>query len=223
MALAGIHALPQRIMKSLSPLLTSRPAARLIALALGLLPAAAMAHPGHYHPPGEEDEFDAISAGIMHPFSGADHILLSLAAGWIAFMPGTSKARLPFAAFLLTMMAGAWTGRLLQGVAGLEIMIAATLIVAGAIFLFGQKFKRLVITGAISAAGFVHGFAHGAEAAPQISFTAYSSGLLIGTAILMCIGYAIHRVTSRLDQPLIPRIAGGILVAAGSIALTQAL
>ena len=210
-------------MKPLSPLLTSRPAARLIALALGLLPAAAMAHPGHYHPPGEEDEFDAISSGIMHPLSGADHILLSLAAGWIAFMPGASKARLPFAAFLLTMMAGAWTGRVLQGMAGLEVMIAATLMVAGAVFLFGQKFKRLVITVAISAAGFVHGFAHGSETPAQTSFTAYACGFLVGTAILMGIGCAIHRITSRLDQPLIPRIAGGILVAAGSIALTQAL
>jgi|GEM_PF-403260 len=210
-------------MKPLSTLVTSRPAARLIALGLGLLPAALMAHPGHYHPPGEEDEFDALTAGLAHPFSGVDHMLLSLAAGWIAFMPGAAKARVPFAAFLATMMAGAWIGRVLQGAAGLEIMIALTLLVAGAIFLLGHRAKRLVITAAISAAGFVHGFAHGAEATPQISFPAYSTGFLLGTAILMGIGCVIHKATARLNQLLIPRIAGGILMAAGSVALTQAL
>jgi hypothetical protein len=34
-------------------------------VALFLLPALAMAHPGHYHP-GEEDEFDALRADYLH-------------------------------------------------------------------------------------------------------------------------------------------------------------
>jgi hypothetical protein len=39
--------------------------ARLSAAALGLLPALASAHPGHYHP-GEEDEFDQFRADWLH-------------------------------------------------------------------------------------------------------------------------------------------------------------
>jgi hypothetical protein len=27
---------------------------------------SALAHPGHYHPPGEGDEFDALQAGWLH-------------------------------------------------------------------------------------------------------------------------------------------------------------
>jgi hypothetical protein len=33
---------------------------------LALLPAIATAHPGHYHPPGEDDEFDQFRADWLH-------------------------------------------------------------------------------------------------------------------------------------------------------------
>ncbi|RYD63505.1 MAG: hypothetical protein EOP83_12000 [Verrucomicrobiaceae bacterium] len=31
-----------------------------------VLPAIASAHPGHYHPPGEDDEFDQVRADWLH-------------------------------------------------------------------------------------------------------------------------------------------------------------
>jgi hypothetical protein len=33
---------------------------------LAILPAIAAAHPGHYHPPGEDDEFDQLRADWLH-------------------------------------------------------------------------------------------------------------------------------------------------------------
>jgi hypothetical protein len=33
---------------------------------LAILPTIAVAHPGHYHPPGEEDEFDQFRADWLH-------------------------------------------------------------------------------------------------------------------------------------------------------------
>ena len=47
-------------------------------VALCLLPALVMAHPGHYHP-GEEDEFDALRADYLH-LHGALEISLALLA-----------------------------------------------------------------------------------------------------------------------------------------------
>ena len=45
----------------------SNPLAALIGSALFVLTSmAASAHPGHYHPPGEEDEFDALRADWLH-------------------------------------------------------------------------------------------------------------------------------------------------------------
>jgi hypothetical protein len=39
---------------------------RLVARLLAFLPALAAAHPGHYHPPGEDDEFDQLRADYLH-------------------------------------------------------------------------------------------------------------------------------------------------------------
>ncbi len=33
---------------------------------VAFLPAVALAHPGHYHPPGENDEFDQFRADYLH-------------------------------------------------------------------------------------------------------------------------------------------------------------
>jgi len=33
---------------------------------LAMLPAIVAAHPGHYHPPGEEDEFEQLRADWLH-------------------------------------------------------------------------------------------------------------------------------------------------------------
>ena len=33
---------------------------------VAFLPALALAHPGHYHPPGEDDEFDQFRADYLH-------------------------------------------------------------------------------------------------------------------------------------------------------------
>lgn len=39
---------------------------RFIARLFACFPALALAHPGHYHPPGEEDEFDQLRADYFH-------------------------------------------------------------------------------------------------------------------------------------------------------------
>ncbi len=56
------------------------PSAALSVLILSALATVnALAHPGHYHPPGEEDEFDALRANYLH-LHGALEITLALVA-----------------------------------------------------------------------------------------------------------------------------------------------
>jgi hypothetical protein len=58
----------------------SNPFAAIIGSALFVLTGmAASAHPGHYHPPGEEDEFDAFRADWLH-LHGWLEITLALTA-----------------------------------------------------------------------------------------------------------------------------------------------
>jgi urease accessory protein len=194
---------------------------RLVAAGLCFLPALAAAHPGHYHPPGEDDEFDALTNGFLHPLTGIDHLILAIAAGWLAFSWKGGKARIPLLAFLGAFAVGAVTGRGFQGSAVLEIALAATLIAAGAAFVFGKNLRFRILATALTAAGFIHGFAHGSEAAANIPFAAYATGFLTGTALLLAIGGALKIAT--VKAPLAPRLAGCALLIFGSASLIQAL
>jgi urease accessory protein len=189
---------------------------------LGLLPSIASAHPGHYHPPGEEDEFDAFTAGVLHPATGLDHLMLALAAGWLIFSFPKVKAALP-SAFLAALAIGAWTGRGLQGGAFLEIALSCTLLAAGAAILISRYLKAAPLAVALCAAGAIHGFAHGAETAAGVPFLPYATGFILGTGMLVAGGVLLHAAASRLRQPLVPRIAGAALLAAGTASLIHAI
>jgi urease accessory protein len=74
---------------------------RIVAVGAGLLPALALAHPGH----GETTSF---VAGALHPLSGIDHLLGLTAVGLLAgFLGGRYLAAL--AATFLGLLAAAWT------------------------------------------------------------------------------------------------------------------
>jgi hypothetical protein len=66
--------------------------ARVSAAALALLPAIAAAHPGHYHLPGEDDEFDQLRADWLHLHGGLEISLAAVALVSIAVM-GLHKNR----------------------------------------------------------------------------------------------------------------------------------
>lgn len=53
---------------------------------------AALAHPGHYHPPGEGDEFDAVRANWLH-LHGWLEISLALVALGSLFLFGLNRRR----------------------------------------------------------------------------------------------------------------------------------
>lgn len=77
-----------------------KPAAQfLISFILLGIGSAAFAHPGH--------DVSGLSAGLMHPFSGFDHLLAMVAVGLWAAQNGGRKIWLLPAAFMLMMAAGA--------------------------------------------------------------------------------------------------------------------
>ena len=53
-------------MKTLTSAIPFASRRTLVTACLCLSPALASAHPGHYHPPGENDEFDALRANYLH-------------------------------------------------------------------------------------------------------------------------------------------------------------
>jgi hypothetical protein len=73
---------------------------RLIARLLVFLPALALAHPGHYHPPGEEDEFDQFRADWLHLHGPIEIGLAVVALGAVVLFKFNPSPKVRLAAAL---------------------------------------------------------------------------------------------------------------------------
>ena len=140
------------------------------------------------------DHVHSFASGLMHPFTGLDHLAAMLATGFIgSAYAGMRKLAAP-AAFLAAMVAGyglALSGMTLPEV---ETVILASVVVLGALCLIPQR----VVTTSLLAAGFAvfHGYAHGVEAGAA-SALPFGLGFVLGSALLMGFGLSAGMVARR--------------------------
>ena len=179
---------------------------RLLTLVGALAPLSAMAHTGH--------EVAGFFQGILHPLSGADHLLVMLAVGLMA--AGCSKSRAGIAvpaAFLLAMGAGALLTMTGVSVPYVEQGIVVSVVAAGVLLALAVRFT--LVAGIAVAAGFAlfHGLAHGAELPLAASPAAYIAGFLITTTVLLMAGSRLGQLADSYSLGLISRV-GGLAVAA---------
>ena len=195
---------------------TARPFTPLAAVLLLGVPLVAGAHDGDGHAMG-------FVAGLLHPLSGLDHVLVMVALGtWAALLGGTALWRLPLA-FVLGMALGGATG--LAGVAlpGIEAGIAVSVVVLGALLLFERRAPLLAggLVGAV--AGLMHGYAHGSELPAGSDALGYCIGFLTCTALLhatgLMLGWSLRDASVR---PLL-RSAGAAVAASGLFFVWRAL
>ena len=190
-------------------------------LGLVAFPSLSQAHPGHIHLDAGT-EYDALTSGFSHPFTGVDHLILALAAGWLACALGKGKALIPVGVFLATLAVGALAARGASTGVGLEIALTLTLIAAGILFFAEEKLKNELLCGVLAVAGFIHGFAHGAEALPNLSFGLSLAGFFTGTAVIIGFGGLLYSGSKRHSATLtVSRLAGVALLAVGALSLGQ--
>ncbi len=185
----------------------SRLAAILVPFAL-LFPAAAMAHTGHSHPGG-------FASGLHHPLSGWDHILAMLAVGlWSAQLGGRAMWLLPLA-FPVVMALGGLMG--LSGIPlpGVELGIALSAVILGALVLFAARAHVAVAAVVVAAFAVFHGYAHGAELPAGASAFSYGVGFLLATAALHLLGIGIGMLKLAPAGAAIVRTAGLFVLAGG--------
>ena len=191
-------------------------------------PGAVWAHPGDLHTLATSH---SAIAGLMHPWSGADHWLAMLAVGlWSALVvPRQRSDRLgaPLG-FVGLLLVGAVLG-LAQGDAGtavwagwVEPMVAASLLVFG---LLVAARLRLSIVGSAALVGvfaLCHGLAHGQELASADAHAAVLAGLTCSTLLLhglgFALGHAVQRWQPRLQRAL-AHTAGALLGGYGTLLL----
>ena len=183
---------------------------------LGLLwPALpALAHTGalgdHVH--------TGFMAGLLHPFTGIDHLAAMLAVGvWSAL--AVRPVWVAPLAFVALLGAGALGGLAGVAVPGVEPMIAASLLVTG--LLIATRAQWPVWAAALVAGlfAFFHGAAHGMELS-GVGVAQALAGMLIGSAALHLTGIGLGRWV--FDQRRwLSAMAGGAVALLGSALLLR--
>lgn len=155
----------------------------LAAVPLLLAPSLALAHPGHGF---------GLEAGLLHPFTGSDHVLAMLGVGlWAAILGGRARRALP-AAFLAAMGLGgalATTFGLGQAAQAVEPAIIASVILLGAVVALALRAPLTVALPLVALFGLAHGAAHGAEMVGN--GLAFGAAMLTATALLHGAGLAL--------------------------------
>ena len=151
-----------------------------------LVSSPALAHTGH-----STSDF---AAGFLHPFGGIDHVLAMAGVGlFAATLSGRALWAVP-AAFVAMMTAGGFLGFARVQVPGIEIGIAVSVIVIGALIALGRSdmaTRFLPVRAAmatVAAFAIFHGYAHGSEMPATFGAAGYTSGFIWATILLHGIG-----------------------------------
>jgi urease accessory protein len=188
--------------------MTPNPLFKYLPALLLALPALAHAHAGH-------PESGAL-AGLLHPFTGLDHLLAIVGVGlWGAQRGGSWReaARLPLC-FVAAMLAGALLARAGLQLPALEPLLATTLLGIG-LALFSRRGGPSGLASLLCmAAGLLHGAAHGQE----LQGTAALAGMLAATAVGHTAGLLAGRQLGA-RRPWVWQLLGLALAGAGSTLL----
>jgi urease accessory protein len=186
--------------------------AAVAALATAGFSSAALAHVGDHSHMG-------FTEGLLHPFSGLDHVLAMVAVGlWASQLGGRALWLLPLT-FPVVMAAGAALG--FGGVAlpWVEIGIAASVLVLGAAVALTLRTPLAVSLPLIALFAALHGYSHGVELPANASALTYAAGFIAATLVLHLIGIAIGFAANRLPVRFAARTAGGAIACAGLLLL----
>jgi urease accessory protein len=169
---------------------------------------AALAHVGdHSHM--------SFTEGLLHPFSGLDHVLAMVAVGlWASQLGGRALWLLPLT-FPVVMAVGAALG--LNGVTlpWVEVGIAGSVMVLGAVVALALRPALAVSIPLIGAFALLHGYSHGIELPASASALSYGAGFIAATLVLHAIGIATGLIAGRLPVRFAARAAGGAIAVLG--------
>lgn len=161
--------------------------------------------------------------GLEHPWSGLDHVLAMVAVGlWGAQLGNPAIWILPIT-FPLVMSLGAMMGLLGIPLPGIEIGIAVSAIVLGAMILGEVRPNLIVAAMIVGCFAVFHGHAHGTELPTGQSGMLYSMGFVIATGCLHCIGITIGLIHRWPLGKMALRGSGAFIAAMGIFFLWQAI
>lgn len=174
---------------------------------------SAFAHPGH--------DVSGLTAGLMHPFSGLDHLLAMVAVGlWAAQSSrsdqgGGRKVWLLPATFMVMLVAGSGIAMQWQSLPLVESGIAASVLALGLLIALSLQFPVALSVAVTALFGLLHGYAHGLELPDSAAPFAYALGFLAATATLHLSGIAVG-VATRQRYAFLAKSLGIAIAASGA-------
>ena len=187
-----------------------RPAIVLTTLALITLSPAAFAHPGHLTGSG-------FATGLLHPFTGLDHLLAMLAVGlWAAQRGGRYMIVIP-ASFVAMMALGGLIGASGFTLPLVEPGILGSLVVFGLLIAFDARLPLAAGMAIIGGFALFHGYAHAVEMPAHASLAVFGSGMLLGSVILHLVGIGLGRLGKMRFREIALRTSGGLIALAGIV------
>lgn len=151
-----------------------------------------MAMPAEAHI--KQGEATGFLSGLAHPVSGLDHIIAMVAVGLWGAQLGVPAIWLLPVTFPMVMAFGGFLGLIGIPLPGVEIGIALSGVLLGAMVLLEVKAPLYVAAALVGVFGLYHGHAHGAELPPGENGLLYSLGFVLATGALHAAGIAIGTV-----------------------------
>ncbi|MBB1250404.1 HupE/UreJ family protein [Rhizobium sp. G21] len=156
----------------------------------------------------------AMASGLLHPFSGTDHMLAMIAVGlWAAQLGGKARFAVP-ASFVMVMAVGfvlALTGASLPFV---EPAILASVVGLGLLVALAVKLPTMLGMVVVGAFALFHGYAHGAELGGADALI-FGLGFVAATAMLHAIGLGLG-VWASSRSAVIGRLLGALTAVGGA-------
>ena len=181
-----------------------------------------------HHPMGGKTPSNAMEgllSGIGHPIIGVDHLAFIVAVGIAAVLVG-SRFLSPLA-FIIATLAGTALHLASVSLPVVEVAIAVSLVVLGAVVFMGRKIPATALAALFTVAGLFHGFAYGeaifgAESTPLVTYlvgfgvTQYLIAIIAGSTVVTLMGKA-----QEWSANTPARIAGGIVAGAGALLVSE--
>jgi urease accessory protein len=161
------------------------------------------------------------TSGFGHPLSGVDHILAMVAVGMFAAHLGGRALWLVPCSFVAMMAVGGVLGITGVDLPLVEIGIAMSVIVLGALVALQTSMPTVVAMGIVGFFALFHGHAHGAEMPEDAGGLTYAVGFMLATVLLHVGGIGLGLGVSRLASAYSRRIiqAGGVAMAAAGVGI----
>jgi urease accessory protein len=184
---------------------------------------AAMANTASAHPGHAGHDAGGIGWGLVHPFTGLDHLLAMVAVGlWAVQLGGRAIWMLPLS-FVSAMAVGGAFGMGGLVLPHMEPMILGSALLLGAMVATEARLLLSASVPVVAVIAFFHGQAHGAEMPVGANGWLTALGFVTATAVLHGIGVVGGKVLQQVATQRAVRACGAAIFAVAVLMVLGAI